>query len=173
MGRRFSTTSASGSPPNFGTADLFVEEEDELLRVEDLYVEKPQRDSDAEKTTQPCVKLGQVFQTAMEEIKAIKDELVKIKAEGRKTAHDVLQRTDLKDGKATGDHFPKLKYLSLSSCTELKEIPSGFAEIEELKSIQLADCLPSVVASAEEIKKEQLEYMNNTVDVVVMSQHGY
>ncbi|XP_031101272.1 putative late blight resistance protein homolog R1B-16 [Ipomoea triloba] len=79
-----------------GIADLFVEEEDELLRVEDLYVEKPQRDTDAEKTTtQPCVKLGQVFQTAMEQIKAIKEELVKIKAEGRKTAHDVLQRSQL------------------------------------------------------------------------------
>ncbi|XP_019163565.1 PREDICTED: putative late blight resistance protein homolog R1B-23 [Ipomoea nil] len=77
-----------------GVADLFVEEEDEL-RVEDLYVEKSLRDTDAEKTTQPCVKLGQVFQIAMEEIEAIKEELVKIKAEGRKTAHDVLQRSQL------------------------------------------------------------------------------
>ncbi|XP_019163632.1 PREDICTED: putative late blight resistance protein homolog R1C-3 [Ipomoea nil] len=76
-----------------GIADLFVEEEDEL-RVEDLYVEKPQRDTDAEKT-QPCVKLGQVFQTAMEEIEVIKEELVKIKTEGRKTAHDVLQRSQV------------------------------------------------------------------------------
>nr|GMD19520.1 disease resistance protein RPP13-like isoform X6 [Ipomoea batatas] len=78
-----------------------------------------------------------------------------------------IRTTDLKDWKATGDHFPKLKHLTLSSCMELKEIPSGFAEIEGLKSIQLGRCCPSVVASAEEIKKEQLEYMNNIVNVVV------
>ncbi|XP_031100823.1 disease resistance protein RPP13-like [Ipomoea triloba] len=69
-------------------ADLFVEEEDEL----DLYVEKPQPDRYAEK-------LGQVFQSAMEEIEAIKEALKKIKnrdeAEGRKTGNDVLQRSQL------------------------------------------------------------------------------
>nr|GMD13373.1 putative late blight resistance protein homolog R1B-16 [Ipomoea batatas] len=172
--------------------------------------ENPQRDTDAEKATQPCVKLGQVFQTAMEEIEAIKEELVKIKnrdeVEERKTAHDVLQRlevlklsgacvgkqwelpeddkfgqlivlkigsTDLKDWEATGDHFPKLEHLSLFSCKKLKEIPSGFAEISKLKSIQLADCRPSVVASAEEIKEEQLDYLNNIVDVVVAERRGY
>nr|GMD13346.1 disease resistance protein RPP13-like isoform X6 [Ipomoea batatas] len=81
-----------------------------------------------------------------------------------------IGKTDLKDWKATGDHFPKLKHLSLSSCKELKEIPRGFAEIEELKSIQLAGCRPSVVASAEEIKEEQLDYLNNIVDVVVAEQ---
>ncbi|XP_019163633.1 PREDICTED: putative late blight resistance protein homolog R1B-23 [Ipomoea nil] len=66
-----------------GIADLFVEE----------------RDTNAEKTTQPCVKLGQVFQSAMEEIEAIKEELVKIKnmdeAEGRKTAPDVIRRSEV------------------------------------------------------------------------------
>ncbi|XP_031100824.1 putative late blight resistance protein homolog R1B-17 [Ipomoea triloba] len=76
-----------------GIADLFVEEKDEL-GVEDLYVEKQQRDTDEEKT-KPCVKLGQVFQSAMEQIEAIKEELLKFKAEGRKTAHDVLQRSQL------------------------------------------------------------------------------
>nr|GLL31931.1 putative late blight resistance protein homolog R1A-10 [Ipomoea trifida] len=81
-----------------------------------------------------------------------------------------IHSTDLKDWKATGDHFPKLKHLSLSSCKKLKEIPRGFAEIEELKSIQLAGCRPSVVASAQEIKEEQLDYLNNIVDVVVAEQ---
>ncbi|XP_019163625.1 PREDICTED: putative late blight resistance protein homolog R1B-16 [Ipomoea nil] len=74
--------------------------------------------------------------------------------------------TYLKDWKATSDHFPKLEHISLFSCKKLKEIPSGFAEIERLKSIQLRGCLPSVVASAEEIKEEQLDYLNNIVDVV-------
>ncbi|XP_031100587.1 putative late blight resistance protein homolog R1A-10 isoform X1 [Ipomoea triloba] len=81
--------------------------------------------------------------------------------------------TDLKDWEATGDHFPKLEHLSLFSCKKLKEIPSGFAEISKLKSIQLADCRPSVVASAEEIKEEQLDYLNNIVDVVVAERRGY
>ncbi|XP_019163634.1 PREDICTED: putative late blight resistance protein homolog R1A-4 [Ipomoea nil] len=83
--------------------------------------------------------------------------------------------TDLKDWKATGDHFPKLEHLSLFWCEKLKEIPSGFAEISRLKSIQLRGCLPSVVASAQEIKEEQFDYLNNIVDVdvVVAEQHGY
>nr|GLL31962.1 putative late blight resistance protein homolog R1B-16 [Ipomoea trifida] len=45
-----------------------IEEEDDV-GIADLVLkeEKPQRDTDPEKATQPCVKLGQVFQTAMEE----------------------------------------------------------------------------------------------------------
>nr|GMD20871.1 collinsiaXVI-like protein [Ipomoea batatas] len=81
--------------------------------------------------------------------------------------------TDLKDWKATGDHFPKLEHLSLFSCKKLNKIPSGFAEIEGLKSIQFTCCRPSVVASAEEIKQDQLDYLNNIVDVVVAEQHDY
>nr|GMD18198.1 disease resistance protein RPP13-like isoform X6 [Ipomoea batatas] len=81
--------------------------------------------------------------------------------------------TDLNGWKATGDHFPKLEHLSLFSCKKLKEIPSGFAEISKLKSIDLADCRPSVVASAEKIKEEQLDYLNNIVDVVVSERRGY
>nr|GMD20914.1 putative late blight resistance protein homolog R1B-14 [Ipomoea batatas] len=171
-----------------------------------MKVEKPQRDTDAEKATQPCVKLGQVFQTAMEEIEAITEELLKIKnrdeVEERKTAHDVLQRlevlklsdacvgkqwelpeddkfcqlivleigeTGLKDWEARGDHFPKLEHLSFFSCKKLNKIPSGFAEISNLKSIQLLTCCPSVVASAEQIKEEQLDYLNNIVDVVAVN----
>nr|GMD15065.1 disease resistance protein RPP13-like isoform X6 [Ipomoea batatas] len=164
-------------------------------------------DTEGEKSQPYCVKLHQVFQSAKEEIEAIEEELLKIKAEGRKTGHDVLQRlevlklydhacvggqwelpedekfcqlidfeidaTDLEDWKATGDHFPKLEHLSLFSCKNLKEIPSGFAEIEGLKSIKLAGCRPSVVASAEEVKQDQLDYMNNIVDVVVGKHHGY
>nr|GMD17045.1 disease resistance protein RPP13-like isoform X6 [Ipomoea batatas] len=188
-------------------------------------------DTEGEKSQPYCVKLHQVFQSAKEEIEAIEEELLKIKAEGRKTGHDVLQSlkrlkllgncfgwneinvlcklpklevlklydhacvggqwelseddkfcelivfeidaTDLEDWKATGGHFPKLKHLSLFACKNLKEIPSGFAEIEGLKSIKLAGCRPSVVASAEEIKQDQLDYMNNIVNVVVGKHHGY
>nr|GMD13348.1 disease resistance protein RPP13-like isoform X6 [Ipomoea batatas] len=84
-----------------------------------------------------------------------------------------ISQTNLEDWKANSDHFPKLEHLSLYSCNKLKEIPIGFAEIEGLKSIQLAGCCrPSVVVSAEKIKEEQVEYMNNIVDVVVEEQHG-
>ncbi|XP_031100588.1 putative late blight resistance protein homolog R1B-17 isoform X2 [Ipomoea triloba] len=79
-----------------------------------------------------------------------------------------IDSTHLKGWKATGDNFPKLEHLSLSSFSTLKEIPSGFAEISKLKSIQLAYCRPSMVASAEKIKEEQLDYLNNIVDVVVV-----
>ncbi|XP_019163566.1 PREDICTED: putative late blight resistance protein homolog R1B-17 [Ipomoea nil] len=79
--------------------------------------------------------------------------------------------TYLNDWKATGHHFPKLQHLSLFRCKNLKEIPSWFVEIDGLKSIQLARCRPSVVASAEKIKEEQLDY-GNSVDVIVAEQHG-
>ncbi|XP_031100586.1 putative late blight resistance protein homolog R1B-17 isoform X2 [Ipomoea triloba] len=108
-----------------GIADLFVEEED-------LYVEKPQRDTDAEKTTQQCVKLGQVFQTAMEEIEAIKEELLKIKnrdeVEERKTAHDVLQRSEVVSSQAQmvgkNDEFEIIKKLLTELGSKEKKVVS-------------------------------------------------
>nr|GMD06431.1 putative late blight resistance protein homolog R1B-14 [Ipomoea batatas] len=80
-----------------------------------------------------------------------------------------IGETGLKDWEARGDHFPKLEHLSLFSCKKLNKIPSGFADISNLKSIQLLTCCPSVVASAEQIKEEQLDYLNNIVDVVAVN----
>nr|GMD17950.1 putative disease resistance RPP13-like protein 3 [Ipomoea batatas] len=61
---------------------------------------------------------------------------------------------------ATSNHFPVLENLDLS-CTKLKEIPSDFAEITTLKSINLSDCLESLISSATRIQKEQREYGND------------
>nr|GMD14860.1 putative disease resistance RPP13-like protein 3 [Ipomoea batatas] len=61
---------------------------------------------------------------------------------------------------ATSNHFPVLENLDLS-CTKLKEIPSDFAEITTLKSINLSDCLESLISSATRIQKEQHEYGND------------
>ncbi|XP_031100253.1 putative late blight resistance protein homolog R1B-17 [Ipomoea triloba] len=78
-------------------AHLYDSEEEEVKIADLVFKEKkPQRDTEGEKTQPYCVKLHQVLQSAMKEIEAIKEELVKIKAEaGRKTAHDVLQRSQL------------------------------------------------------------------------------
>ncbi|XP_031100143.1 putative late blight resistance protein homolog R1C-3 [Ipomoea triloba] len=79
-------------------AHLYDEEEEEdEVKIADLVLkeEKPQLDTEGEKSQPYCVKLHQVFQSAMEEIEAIEEELLKIKAEGRKTGHDVLQRSQV------------------------------------------------------------------------------
>nr|GMD13111.1 putative disease resistance RPP13-like protein 3 [Ipomoea batatas] len=65
---------------------------------------------------------------------------------------------------ATSNHFPVLENLDLS-CTKLKEIPSDFAEITTLKSINLSDCLESLISSATRIQKEQQEYGNDAFAV--------
>nr|GMD16439.1 putative disease resistance RPP13-like protein 3 [Ipomoea batatas] len=65
---------------------------------------------------------------------------------------------------ATSNHFPVLENLDLS-CTKLKEIPSDFAEITTLKSINLSDCLESLISSATRIQKEQHEYGNDAFAV--------
>ncbi|XP_031100589.1 putative late blight resistance protein homolog R1B-17 [Ipomoea triloba] len=111
-------------------AHLYDIEEEDDVGIADLVLEeeKPQRDTDAEKTTQPCVKLGQVFQTAMEQIEAIKEELLKIKAEGRKTAHDVLQRSEVVSSQAQmvgkKDEFEIIKKLLTELGSKGKKVVS-------------------------------------------------
>nr|GMD63755.1 disease resistance protein RPP13-like isoform X6 [Ipomoea batatas] len=65
--------------------------------------------------------------------------------------------------KASEEHFPKLEHLLIRHCIPLKEIPSDFAEISTLKSIELAYCLPFLVDSAKQIQKEQDEYGNSNM----------
>ncbi|CAI9109450.1 OLC1v1009272C1 [Oldenlandia corymbosa var. corymbosa] len=52
---------------------------------------------------------------------------------------------------ASYDHLPRLERLVLRNCRDLELIPSDFAYISTLKSIEVQWCGQSVVASAEEI----------------------
>ncbi|XP_019181888.1 PREDICTED: disease resistance protein RPP13-like isoform X2 [Ipomoea nil] len=74
---------------------------------------------------------------------------------------------------ATSNHFPVLENLVLGHVV-LKEIPSGFAEITTLKSIQLyGRCLESLISSAKRIQNEQQEYGNDTFVVDISRPTGY
>ncbi|XP_060179298.1 putative late blight resistance protein homolog R1A-3 [Lycium barbarum] len=59
--------------------------------------------------------------------------------------------------RATDDYFPSLQCIIVRNCRFLIEIPQGFADSMTLQLIELYQCSPSLVSSAEQIQKEQLE----------------
>ncbi|CAA3010143.1 late blight resistance homolog R1B-8 [Olea europaea subsp. europaea] len=74
----------------------------------------------------------------------------------------LLDDVNLKHWRADGNHYPTLERLviSIRSCRELDEIPSGFGEITTLQSIELHGCGDSIIESAKKIEEEQLDYGN-------------
>ncbi|XP_019177609.1 PREDICTED: putative late blight resistance protein homolog R1B-17 [Ipomoea nil] len=69
----------------------------------------------------------------------------------------LIERSDLKRWTASSDNFPVLKRLVLKNCWDLVRIPSEFAGINTLESIELESCYSSLAKSAKKIKKKQLE----------------
>nr|GMD67550.1 disease resistance protein RPP13-like isoform X6 [Ipomoea batatas] len=78
----------------------------------------------------------------------------------------LISESDLERWEASASHFPNLEHLVLVWCKELKKIPAEFAEIPNLKSIKVYECLPSTVDSAKEIQKEQHEQGNDNMIVI-------
>ncbi|KAL2492380.1 putative late blight resistance proteinR1A-10 [Abeliophyllum distichum] len=70
----------------------------------------------------------------------------------------LLEQTDLEHWNVDGTHFQSLERLNLRYCYNLVKIPSGFGEHLTLHAIELYECSPSVVGSAESIKEEQKDY---------------
>ncbi|XP_031120994.1 putative late blight resistance protein homolog R1B-23 [Ipomoea triloba] len=77
-----------------------------------------------------------------------------------------IQSNNLESWEASACHFPNLEHLVLYRCQKLEKIPVEFAEISNLKSIKLYECLPSVVDSANEIQREQREQGNDNMVVI-------
>ncbi|XP_019185890.1 PREDICTED: putative late blight resistance protein homolog R1B-23 [Ipomoea nil] len=77
-----------------------------------------------------------------------------------------LFRNGLKHWEASACHFPNLERLVLIRCPQLVKIPADFAEILNLKSIELTECLCSAVDSAKEIQEQQHEYGNDNMVVI-------
>nr|GMD47685.1 putative late blight resistance protein homolog R1B-17 [Ipomoea batatas] len=73
----------------------------------------------------------------------------------------LIARSDLKHWNATSEHFPVLKRLVLKNCWDLVKIPSEFADINTLESIELESCYSSLVKSVEEIKVERQDFGND------------
>nr|GMD27303.1 putative late blight resistance protein homolog R1B-16 [Ipomoea batatas] len=74
-----------------------------------------------------------------------------------------IQSNNLESWEASACHFPNLEHLVLYRCQKLEKIPVEFAEISNLKSIKLYECLPSVVDYANEIQREQHEQGNDNM----------
>ncbi|KAL0341589.1 UNVERIFIED_CONTAM: putative late blight resistance proteinR1A-4 [Sesamum calycinum] len=67
----------------------------------------------------------------------------------------LLEALELQEWTASDDNFPSLERLIIRHCYELETVPAEIAEIGPLRLIQLVDCSPSAVASAQEIKKDK------------------
>ncbi|KAL2243652.1 putative late blight resistance protein homolog R1A-10 [Sesamum indicum] len=67
----------------------------------------------------------------------------------------LLEALQLQIWTASDDNFPSLERLIIRHCYELEKIPPEIAEIGPLRLIQLVDCSPTAVASAQEIKKDK------------------
>nr|GMD62828.1 putative late blight resistance protein homolog R1B-16 isoform X1 [Ipomoea batatas] len=77
-----------------------------------------------------------------------------------------ISASNLERWEASACHFSNLERLVLDWCEELETIPAEFAEIPNLKSIELYGCLHSAVESAKEIQREQHEQGNDNMVVI-------
>ncbi|XP_019223696.1 PREDICTED: putative late blight resistance protein homolog R1A-10 [Nicotiana attenuata] len=68
---------------------------------------------------------------------------------------------------ASSDNFPNLKRLVLKYCHYLEEIPTDFGEICTLESIELHYCSTTADNSAREIKQEQEDMGNTSLNVEI------
>nr|XP_009786702.1 PREDICTED: putative late blight resistance protein homolog R1A-3 [Nicotiana sylvestris] len=75
----------------------------------------------------------------------------------------LLEKLHLDYWRATDDYFPCLERIIIKNCSSLQEIPKGFADSMTLQLIELHQCSPSLVNSAELIRKEQLESLGNNM----------
>ncbi|KAH7865370.1 hypothetical protein Vadar_005717 [Vaccinium darrowii] len=66
-----------------------------------------------------------------------------------------FERLEIKEWNASEDQFPRLEVLVARYCSALKAIPIDFANLYELRKIELQWCSSSVKESAMEIQEEQ------------------
>ncbi|XP_051116011.1 late blight resistance protein R1-A-like [Andrographis paniculata] len=79
----------------------------------------------------------------------------------------LIGKNDLVCWRAESVHFPILESLQLTELRLLEEIPMGIGDVPTLQSIIVDYCRESVIDSAKEIWKEQLECENGTrIDVI-------
>ncbi|XP_031111204.1 late blight resistance protein R1-A-like [Ipomoea triloba] len=77
-----------------------------------------------------------------------------------------IKYSNLKRWKASACHFPNLERLVIDGCKELEKIPAEFAEIPNLKSIELNGCLHSAMDSAMKIQRQQRRQGNDNMVVI-------
>ncbi|XP_055809994.1 putative late blight resistance protein homolog R1B-16 [Solanum dulcamara] len=72
-----------------------------------------------------------------------------------------LQNPSFFEWNVSDDAFPCLQHLVLRRWRHLEEIPSRFADMPTLKSIEVMACKKSLVESAKDIRETQVEEMQN------------
>ncbi|KAL0364584.1 UNVERIFIED_CONTAM: putative late blight resistance proteinR1B-16 [Sesamum angustifolium] len=77
----------------------------------------------------------------------------------------VLKCLDIVQWIADDTHFPRLQKLTIRSCDQLEEIPSCIGDISTLQLIELVDCHPSAMTSAQQIQVDQQSVGNNDLEV--------
>ncbi|KAH6782518.1 hypothetical protein C2S51_007811 [Perilla frutescens var. frutescens] len=77
----------------------------------------------------------------------------------------LIEGIDLVHWTVGHDCFRRLQRLIIWHCYKLKEIPSQIGDVPNLKTIEVVDCSPSVVASALQIKEDE----NSSLQVVITS----
>ncbi|XP_047950436.1 putative late blight resistance protein homolog R1A-4 [Salvia hispanica] len=84
----------------------------------------------------------------------------------------MVEYLNFKTWNADHTHFPGLEQLYLRHCYDLEEIPSDIGFIGPLKLIELVDCGPAAVESAEVIKQEQeVDYAKMDFQVRIYSSY--
>ncbi|GFP99034.1 putative late blight resistance protein homolog r1b-17 [Phtheirospermum japonicum] len=81
----------------------------------------------------------------------------------------LIEDSDLVHWRADDGCFPILKRLVVKHCYKLKAIPLHIGSIENLSTIEIVDCNPSVEASAKQLQRDQSENNYNFFDVDVRS----
>ncbi|KAG8378750.1 hypothetical protein BUALT_Bualt07G0017600 [Buddleja alternifolia] len=81
----------------------------------------------------------------------------------------LLEDMDIKHWVGDYTNFPQMTHLIIRHCYKLREIPCGFGEIAKLEMIEVVQCSPTVVISAEEIEEKQRSMGNYGIEVQVHS----
>ncbi|KAL0385158.1 UNVERIFIED_CONTAM: putative late blight resistance proteinR1B-12 [Sesamum radiatum] len=86
----------------------------------------------------------------------------------RKLKFLLIEDTDMEVWDASDVDFPSLEHLIIRHCYKLKEIPEKFGDIGPLQMIELVDCSPSLMASAN-IIQDRLLYLKKGSQVCFKS----
>lgn len=83
--------------------------------------------------------------------------------------------TDLVDWKAKSYHFPRLRYLELRNCEELREVPIGFGEIPSFQNLDLYRTTNAAASAmrVEGVKRKQAQQSSaeNTFELSIFPPH--
>ncbi|XP_015163399.1 uncharacterized protein [Solanum tuberosum] len=85
----------------------------------------------------------------------------------RKLKYLPILDADLKRWEAHSDNFPMLEQLILHRFRVLQEIPDSIGEIMTLKFIEIKNCGPTVVSSANKIQQDQESWGNYDLQVQI------